>query len=138
MVDVERLNRILGRIAQDVAAAQADAARADLTVDEGALRAVKYGFVVAIEGCVRAAQHVVTSELLGMPQTNAHAVRLLAKAGVVPTSVADPVARAVGFRNLLVHEYAEVDDDIVRANVALLPDLDAFAAALADWAARQP
>lgn len=107
-------------------------------MDEGALRAVKYGFVVAIEGCVRAAHHVVTSELLGMPQTNAHAVRLLAKAGVVPTSVADPVARAVGFGNLLVHEYAEVDDDIVRANVAMLPDLGAFAAALADWAARQP
>ncbi len=105
MVDAERLSRLLARIADDVAGVRMDA-RADLTLDEGALRAVKYGFVVAIEGCVRAAQHVVTSDALGMPESNAHAIRLLARHGVVPSEVADPIARAVGFRNLLVHEYA--------------------------------
>lgn len=136
MVDAERLTRILARVTTDVAGVRADA-RADLTVDAGALRAVKYGFVVAVEGCVRAAQHVVTSEVLGVPQTNADAVRLLARSGIVPEHVAEPVARAVGFRTLLVHEYAEVDDDIVRSNVALLPDLDAFVAELSDWASRQ-
>ena len=43
----------------------------------------------------------------------------------------------MGFRDLLVHEYAEVDDDRVRAEVALLDDLVASTAAVAAWAARQ-
>lgn len=71
-----------------------------------------------------------------MPSTSADAVRLLGRSGVVPSDLADRVARAVGFRDVLVHEYAEVDDDIVRANVALLGDLDAFTSAVAAWAVR--
>lgn len=137
VVDSERLNRLLARIEQDVAGVRSDAADTDLAVDDRALRAVKYGFVLAIKGCMRAAQHIVTSEGLGRPESNADAVRPLGRAGLVPEPVAEPVARAVGFRNLLVDEYAEVDDDQVRDNVALLPDIDAFVQALADRVIRQ-
>ncbi|MBY3553939.1 DUF86 domain-containing protein [Modestobacter lapidis] len=98
------------------------------------LRAIKYGFVTAIEGCVRAAQHVVASEGLGMPESNADAVRLLGRHTIVDAATAESVAVAVGFRNILVHEYAEVDDRRVVANVELVGDLDAFAGALARWA----
>jgi uncharacterized protein YutE (UPF0331/DUF86 family) len=51
----------------------------------------------------------------------------------VRAGVAESVARAVGFRNVLVHQYADVDEDVVRADVALLDDLDAFTAAVAAW-----
>lgn len=137
MVDAERLGRLVDRVRADVARLVALAETHDLVADPVALDAAKYGFVTSIEGCVRAAQHVIASEGLGMPQTNADAVRLLGSAGVVPVGVAEPVARSVGFRNLLVHGYAEVDDDRVRANVALLDDLDAFTTAVAAWAARE-
>jgi len=36
-----------------------------------------------------------------------------------------------------VHEYAEVDDSRVVANLALLDDLEAFASQLGGWASRQ-
>lgn len=137
MVDAERLGRVLARVRQDVSDIRATAELHDLDTDAVGLRAVKYGFVTAIEGCVRAAQHVVASEGIGMPETNADAVRLLGRHGVVNPVVAESVAAAVGFRNILVHEYAEVDDDAVRSNVALLPDLDAFTAALTGWVAGQ-
>ncbi|SDY44344.1 Uncharacterized conserved protein YutE, UPF0331/DUF86 family [Modestobacter sp. DSM 44400] len=137
MVDPERLTRVLTRVRRDAARIRTIASTHDLASDETALDAVKYGFVTAIEGCVRAAAHVGSSEGLGVPDTNAQTIALLAEHGIVPAAAAAPVARAVGFGNLLVHEYADVDDDVVRANVALLPDLDAFVAAVAGWAVGQ-
>lgn len=84
---------------------------------------------------MRSAAHMVFSEGLGVPESSAGAVRLLGVHGIVPVEVAEPVARAVGC-NVLVHEYAEVDDDAVWANVAPLDDLEGFTAALARWVAR--
>ena len=133
MVDVERLGRVVARVRDDVERIRSVAGSRDLTTDEVALAAVKYSFVTAIEGCVRLAAHIVSSEGLGVPESSAGAVRLLGAHGVVSVEVAEPVARAVGFRNVLVHEYAEVDDDAVRANVALLHDVETFTAAVARW-----
>lgn len=137
MVDAERLSRLLARVSADVADLRGTAAGTDLTDDQIGLRAVKYSFVTAIEGCTRAAQHVISSQGLGMPQSNADAMRLLAKSGVLEPELAEALARAVGFRNILVHGYAEVDDSVVVANLALLGDLEAFVIQLAGWAANQ-
>ncbi|MBA2389979.1 MAG: DUF86 domain-containing protein [Geodermatophilaceae bacterium] len=137
MVDAERLSRLLARVSADVADLRDTAGHGDLSADPVRLRAIKYGFVTAIEGCTRAAQHVISSEGLGMPQSNADSVRLLGSNGIVEPAVAEAVARAVGFRNVLVHEYAQVDDSIVVTNLNLLADLDALVAQLARWAARQ-
>lgn len=137
MVDAERLSRTLARVSSDVAALRATARGPDLRGDAVRLGAVKYGFVTAIEGCARAAQHVVASEGLAMPESNADAVRVLGRHGLIDAEVAESVARAVGLRNVLVHQYAEVDDSRVIANLSLLDDLDAFVSQLAAWAAQQ-
>jgi uncharacterized protein YutE (UPF0331/DUF86 family) len=39
----------------------------------------------------------------------------------------------VGFRNVLVHDYVEVDDGIVLERLANLADLDDFVAVVATW-----
>ena len=137
MVDAERLSRLLARVRADVNDLRDAAERGGLDEDRIRLRAVKYSFVTAIEGCTRAAQHVISSEGLGMPQSNADALRLLGENGVIEPDLAEAIARAVGFRNVLVHEYADVDDAVVVANLSLLPDLDAFAVQLAGWAAKK-
>ncbi len=137
MVDAERLSRLLARVDADVADLRDAAAQVALIEEPIRLRAVKYSFITAIEGCTRAAQHVISSEGLGMPQSNADALRLLGEKGVVEPESAEAIARAVGFRNVLVHEYVDVDDSVVVANLTLLPDLDAFTVQLAGWAAKQ-
>lgn len=134
MVDAERLSRILARVSADVAELRETGQGTGLPEDGVRLRAVKYGFVTAIEGCVRAAQHVVASEGLAMPESNADAVRLLGRQGLIEADVADAVGRAVGFRNVLVHEYTDVDDARVVANLSLLSNLDAFVSQLGAWA----
>jgi len=43
------------------------------------------------------------------------------------------MSQAAGFRNVLVHQYAEVDDDLVIAGVDRLSDLASFTTQVADW-----
>lgn len=134
MVDEARVARLLRAIADDLAVLRAEAgATAERRADPLWLRGVKYVFVTAIEGCVDVAQHVCSSEGWGPPATNADAVRLLGRHGALPVEVADAVARAVGFRNVLVHDYVDVDDRIVLERLADPSDLDRFVGGIAAW-----
>lgn len=134
MVDAERLGRVLARVLADVTALRELGGEPGLQTDAVRLAAVKYRFVTAIEGCVRAAHHVVASEGLGTPESNADAVRLLGRHGAVEENLSTSIARAAGFRNVLVHQYADVDDNAVVANLGLVDELEAYAASLAAWA----
>lgn len=138
MVDEVRVERLLRAITDDLAflrlEADADAARRD---DPAWLRAVKYAFVTTIEACVDVAQHLCASEGWGPPATNADALVVLGRHGVVDGDLARRLAQAVGFRNVLVHEYVTVDDVIVERRLDDLSDLDGFVAAVAGWLSRQ-
>jgi uncharacterized protein YutE (UPF0331/DUF86 family) len=139
VVDPARLARLLQRLGEQRAFLEARAAedRTALRGDEVRLAATKYGFVIAIEAVLDVAHHLLASELWGPPEDAAGAVRLLARHGVVDTDLAERLARAVGFRNVLVHGYADVDDDRVVAALADLADLRAFSDAVRRWAATQ-
>jgi uncharacterized protein YutE (UPF0331/DUF86 family) len=73
---------------------------------------------------------VVAASGLGTPSSNAEAFRLLERAGVLPAEVATSLAGAVGFRNVLVHGYAEVDDRQVIDNLGKLGSLHRFVTAM--------
>jgi uncharacterized protein YutE (UPF0331/DUF86 family) len=49
-------------------------------------------------------------------------------------SLSISIARAAGFRNVLVHQYADVDDNAVVANLGLVDELEAYAESLTAWA----
>ncbi|MGI9000160.1 MAG: type VII toxin-antitoxin system HepT family RNase toxin [Pseudonocardia sp.] len=135
MVDEIRVLRLLRSITDDLAVLQRetsadDQRRADLLW----IRGVKYTFVTAIEACVDVAQHICASQGWGPPRDNGDAVRLLGSHGVLPADLAARLRRAVGFRNVLVHEYVAVDDDVVLARLDDPSDLAEFVAAVAGWA----
>ena len=70
---------------------------------------------------------------LGSPPTYGDAFRLLADAGVIEAGLAERLARAAAFRNLLVHGYGRLDLRRVHAIARAGPeDLRAFLAALRD------
>lgn len=134
MVDEVRVLRLLRSISDDLAVLRAEAsADPGRRADPLWLRGVKYTFVTAIEAGVDVAQHVCASEGWGPPRDNGDAIRLLGAHGVLSADLADRLRRAVGFRNVLVHDYVEVDDGIVLERLANLADLDDFVAVVADW-----
>ena len=70
---------------------------------------------------------------LGAPPTYGDAFRALAEDGVIESDLAVRLARAAGFRNLLVHAYAELDLRRVHEAATSGPaDLRAFLVALRD------
>ncbi len=137
MVDEGRVSRLLRGVSErirrlDQAATHRDNDPASLWLD-----GVKYLFITAIEGCVDVAHHIASSESWQAPDTNAGAIRILGEHNVLTAEIAASVARSVGFRNVLVHQYIEVDDAIVIAALSRLDDLRDFVSEVSGWILRQ-
>jgi uncharacterized protein YutE (UPF0331/DUF86 family) len=140
VVDEQRVVLLLQRVTEQLSYlhARAEEDSAERRADEVWLSGLKYRFVTAIEGVVNVAQHVCASEGWGPPKDNGDSLRVLARHGALPAELAERLALAVGFRNLLVHQYAEIDDDLVLGNLDHIGDLDAFVAAVSSWVRDQP
>ncbi|MDQ3575086.1 MAG: DUF86 domain-containing protein [Actinomycetota bacterium] len=139
MVDERRVRRLLQRVSEDLAyltrRAQEDPATQLGDVER--MAALKYVFVTAIEGCLDTAQHLCASEGWGPPASNAEAFRLMARHGVVPGELAEAMAAAVGFRNVLVHGYVDVDDRRVVAFLDRVGQLEEYVSVVSGWVGRQ-
>lgn len=134
MVDDVRVARLLRALSDDVSVLQQEAsASPERRSDQMWLRGVKYSFITAIESMIDVAQHTCASEGWGPPSDNGDAVRLLGAHGVLQAGLAAQLRRAVGFRNVLVHEYVTIDDDVVLARLDDLADLLDFAAQVTAW-----
>lgn len=132
MVDETRVLRLLRAVTDDVTVLRTEAGAApDRRADPLWLRGVKYTFVTAIEACVDVAQHLCASEGWGPPSDNGDAIALLGRHDVLGPTLAEAMRRAVGFRNVLVHEYVTVSDAIVLARLDDPTDLERFAAEVA-------
>lgn len=134
MVDQTRVRRLLQSLTASLAALDRESrAPASRRADKLWLPGVKYLFANAIEACMDVAQHFCSSEGWGPPNTNAHAMRVLGQHEVLPFDLAAEMADAVGFRNILVHQYVDVDNSVVVARLADHEALRRFARAVADY-----
>ena len=97
------------------------------------MTAVKYAFITVIESFIDVAHHINSVEHLGTLKNNGDAVRRLGEHGVVAPEVADSLAKAVGFRNVLVHECFDADDSIVLNRLAHHEELYDFMSQVARW-----
>ena len=129
MVDEVRILRLLRGITDDLTILRRESAAGKARrADPIWLRGVKYTFVTAIEACIDVAQHICSAEGWGPPADNGDAMRLLGNHAVLTADTADALRKAVGFRNVLVHEYVQVSDDIVTARLNDLRDLEGLPA----------
>jgi uncharacterized protein YutE (UPF0331/DUF86 family) len=80
---------------------------------------------ISVEAAIDACGLLVAGLRLGLPGEEDDLFGKLAAAGVVSEDMAARLRRMKGLRNILVHEYARVDDRIVYDTLrAGLPDLD--------------
>jgi uncharacterized protein YutE (UPF0331/DUF86 family) len=77
-------------------------------------RFVEHTLQLAIQAAQDVASHIVSDELLGEPRTNRELFDLLVRGGWLEESEAAPLGNLVGFRNILVHGYGDVDLAVVR------------------------
>jgi uncharacterized protein YutE (UPF0331/DUF86 family) len=85
----------------------------------------------ACQAAIDMAMHRVAVSRLGMPQSAGEAFTLLERAGELPMDRAKAMRSMIGFRNIAVHQYQELDRGILTW-VATKSEADfvAFGAAL--------
>lgn len=86
----------------------------------------------AVQLCVDIAAHLLSDTTQPIPRTMGETFVRLADAGLIDADLAQRLRRAVGFRNLAVHQYEVIDWTIVQALTGEpLADFDRFALAVA-------
>jgi len=71
----------------------------------------------ACQSCSDIAAHVVSRKAFGVPLSTKDAFFLLKNNKVISAEIASAMMSMVGFRNIAVHDYGELDMDIVRTIV---------------------
>ncbi|MBA1149296.1 DUF86 domain-containing protein [Ectothiorhodospiraceae bacterium WFHF3C12] len=77
-------------------------------------RFVEHTLQIAVQAALDTAGHIVSARRLGEPRTNRALFDLLQKDGVIDLDLAEALYAMVGFRNVVVHGYQDVDRVVVR------------------------
>ncbi|OPZ29580.1 MAG: hypothetical protein BWZ02_00986 [Lentisphaerae bacterium ADurb.BinA184] len=141
MVDKPKLDQVLSNCREYVRslARLRDVPRDAFLSDPDRVASAKYFFVIAIEACLDAANHIVSSECFRLPSDHADSFRVLAENGVVGEELLPALMAMARFRNRLVHVYWQVDDSLVREYLETrLGDFEAYVAQVARFSRSKP
>jgi uncharacterized protein YutE (UPF0331/DUF86 family) len=90
----------------------------------------------AIQSAIDLTAHLISGRGWGLPQSLKDHFRILADQHVISTALAARLQAMVGFRNIAVHGYEQLDRTILKAILRdRLGDLDEFAGAIRSCAA---
>jgi uncharacterized protein YutE (UPF0331/DUF86 family) len=70
---------------------------------------VCFNLQMAIQNCIDIAAHVMSDQGTSVPGSVNEMFYFLEENGLLPSDVVERMVKAVGFRNLLVHEYGKLD-----------------------------
>ncbi|HKJ98060.1 MAG TPA: DUF86 domain-containing protein [Desulfotignum sp.] len=92
---------------------------------------VLFNLHLAIQSCIDMAAHIVSEQGMGVAGSTNELFYLLEEHDVIDAALCEKTTRAVGLRNLIVHEYGRLDmKQIHEACRHDIQDLSAFAAAV--------
>ena len=124
---LESLRRCLQRV-ETKCPTDADALAADFDLQD----IVSLNLSRAVQLCVDIGAHLIAGMNVAPPDTMGQTFDLLAQAGLLTTALALNLKKAVGFRNIAVHNYDAINWHIVHSIVKNhLADFSAFAKVVA-------
>jgi uncharacterized protein YutE (UPF0331/DUF86 family) len=85
----------------------------DFTEDHLKQDAIAINMQRACEQAIDLANHVVRLKKLGIPKDSRDSFQLLVANEVIPKGLGDNLIKMIGFRNVLVHEYQQLDIDLM-------------------------
>lgn len=71
----------------------------------------------ACQATIDIAIYIIREKQLGLPQTSSEAFKILAKNKIISASLSEDLQKMVGFRNIAVHEYQELNMNIIKSIV---------------------
>ena len=105
---IETIRRCLARVE-----ARTPAAADDLVDDVDAQDIICLNLERAVQACVDIAAHVLAASDQPVPATMAESFSAMRRAGAIDQHAAERMRKAVGFRNIAVHDYKALDWRIV-------------------------
>jgi uncharacterized protein YutE (UPF0331/DUF86 family) len=109
---VATIERCLARVREDHAGDDRN-----LTHDQTRQDAIVLNIQRACEASIDLAMHLIRRERLGIPQATREAFAMLRDAGIIDDRLAARMMAMVGFRNVAIHDYQELNLEILRAIV---------------------
>jgi uncharacterized protein YutE (UPF0331/DUF86 family) len=70
---------------------------------------VMFNLQMAIQNCVDIAAHIISEEGFGIPDSISEMFYLLEENSYLDNQLTEKMVKVVGFRNLIVHEYAKIE-----------------------------
>jgi len=131
MVDRDKIEGLMRRLQEYIGflreIAQQD--RAAFLGDHKSIGSARYYLQVSIETCINIANHIIAAERLRAPQDYRDSFTVLNEAGILPPELTHTMRELAGLRNLLVHVYWDVDDEMIYEGIhGELQDFEAFVA----------
>lgn len=107
----------------------ADRSDDELRSDFAVMGGLQHYLLLLIETVLDLGSHVISSEGYGPPRNYADIFRALRDEDLLPRDLADRLMAMARFRNVLVHLYADVDEErVLRVLRESLDDPDSFVA----------
>jgi uncharacterized protein YutE (UPF0331/DUF86 family) len=63
----------------------------------------------AVQNCIDIAAHIISEESFGVPGSTTEMLYILEKNGYLDNNLTQKMVKAVGFRNLIIHEYGKIE-----------------------------
>ncbi len=70
---------------------------------------ILFNLQMAIQNCIDITAHIISEQGLGVPGSTNEMFYLLEDNGYIYVDITEKMVKAVGFRNLIVHEYGKVE-----------------------------
>ena len=97
-------------------------------------KAIERSLQIAIEICFDISQRIISENGLRFAKTYRETFQVLQEEGILSQKLGKILQEMASFRNLIVHDYAKIDDEQVYGNLKKhLGDFEAFAAAIVQY-----
>ena len=107
-----------------------DSFKKDLDIQDVVLHNLQH----AVQGCIDIGSHIISDEGWGVAGGLNEIFYILNEKGVIKRGLTERMVSMVGFRNILVHEYEDVDLDIVYNILqSRLKDIDEYLLVIVDY-----
>ncbi len=81
----------------------------EFVFDRNAQDIVEFNLFQSINLMIAMMEHIVVDEDYGLPQTAYHAAEILVSKKILTENDADIMRKMVGFRNVIAHQYDDID-----------------------------
>lgn len=129
MVDKDRIEQRLMKLENAVRKLKEIASYSweEYSRDEGLRDRAERNLHIAAQACIDISNHIIADQGFRTPQTYADGFGVLTEESIIPPELAESMKKIAGFRNILVHDYLEINNKMVFSSLKNLDDFNEFA-----------